>query len=228
MKSLDKFGLYCEINKIRARFGINISHYPIKIIDFIGKRMPRIRIGDQPFFTKGLHGMAVLGGDMDFIILNSHRDEYERNFDCSHEFMHTELHRDGPSVTFNCFSEARPNQDSYIEWQANEGAAEFLVPSWALLPLIKANRQCLDSYEGIYELKKALAEYFFVTPMVIEKRLESLKYEIQQHLSGIPLEFIKVLSLSQQRQRGIQIESINDVQWRLLPFDDFMDESWGQ
>jgi hypothetical protein len=86
----------------------------------------------------------------------------------------------------------------------------MFVPYEVLLPYIKSNRHLLCSTWDIMGFKESAANLFNVTAKVIEYRLESLKYEIQQYLDGTPLDKIRILSLSQQNRLKINVQSIND------------------
>ncbi len=56
-----------------------------------------------------------------------------------------------------------------------------------------------------------MAQIFHVPDAVIKYRLENLKYEIFQYLNGVKLDDIEILSLHQQKQRGIKVDSLNTV-----------------
>lgn len=99
-----------------CQYGINI----VRRWDY-GIKLERI-----PFKTRGLRGMSYPGArpQPDIILLNSKRSEIEQNFDCGHEMVHLAIHRNLNKKVFNCFDRSTaPNQDPFLEWQANEGAA---------------------------------------------------------------------------------------------------------
>lgn len=207
---LTKKELYSLVHKHKTRLGLKNSDYGFNMIHLC--RQKGILLEQLPFKTKYLRGMAVVGNESeeDIILLNHNRDIVEQNFDCSHEYMHLCLHRNKDKKIFNCMDALYVKQDEYIEWQANEGAAELLVPYKELLPLIKYFNPH-DLYD-IKHLKEYVADMFGVTIKVIEFRLESLKYEIHQYLNGVPLDEIEILSRSQQLRLSINVKSLNDIE----------------
>ena len=207
-----KENLYDIIHNYKKYLGFDIYDVGIDM----PKRCKKMNITIEkiPFKTKGLRGMAVIGDtrDEDLILLNSNRGKIEQNFDCGHEVIHLGIHRDLGLRSFNCIDKVFAKQDEYIEWQANEGAAELFVPYTALLPLIKFKYHTLTSSAAIQHLKEELSMIFNVSSKVIEFRFESLKYEINQYLSGILIEDIKIMSISQQIKNHITAKSINEIE----------------
>ena len=212
---LNKKELYGEVDKIRQRiFKCTEYEYPFPLADWI-KHVNGLSFESLPFKTKALRGMAVIAekpNQNHVILLNSNLSVYEQNFYCGHELVHLCLHRDTPSKQFNCYDKVMPNQDPFLEWQANEGAAEFLVPYKILFPLIKEHIDEFNDYGDIYSFKLNLSNEFMVTETVIEIRLESLKYEIMQYINGVNIENINFLSRTQQKRLGIKAISLNDIE----------------
>lgn len=204
--------LYNDIHRCKAELDIPEWAYDFNMIELC--KAEGIKLEILPFKTKALRGMAAIGNNYcnDVILLNTDRTDRERNFDCAHEYVHLRIHRKNKKKVFNCIDAVYAKQDEYIEWQANEGAAELFVPMSALLPMIKERYYDFSSYNDIEEFKAITAERFKVTGKVIEYRLESLKYEINQYLSGVPINDIEILSLAEQKRKNIIIESINDIE----------------
>lgn len=114
-----KSTLYNTIEQFRCAVGITPSDYPIdtrKIAKAGG-----LAIATHDFITRGLKGALVIEGERGYIILDKRENTEEQNFFCGHEMVHYLLHKD-KGRSFQCFDKAPPNQDSIIEWQANEGA----------------------------------------------------------------------------------------------------------
>lgn len=157
--------------------------------------------------------MAIVGheDESDVIFLNSARDCKEQNVDCGHECIHLGFHRNEPFRTFKCFEKVAPGQDKYLEWQANEGSAELIVPYRSFLQQIRHYEHLLHNYSNIKDFKKEMAEMYNVTEAVITFRLESLKFEIAQYLAGIPIDDIRILSNTSQVNRGIYVKSFNNI-----------------
>lgn len=206
-----KEGLYREVAKLKEFLGLDSTSYGIDLTTILKEK--GILIENLDFKTRHLRGMAVVGkgSNEDIILLNSNRNSIERNFDCGHEMIHLSLHRELNQKTFNCYDRILPNQNSFTEWQANEGAAEFFVPYKILLPMIKNYNISLDTYTTIDQFKHELETIFKVPSAVIAYRLENLSYEISQYQSGIALENIEILSKKKQIERKIHTISLNEI-----------------
>lgn len=220
--------LYNNIHRCKTELGIPEWEYDFNMLELC--KSEGIKLSILPFKTRALRGMAAVGNNRvdDVILLNADRSDKERNFDCAHEFVHLQIHRNNKRKVFNCIDAVYAKQDEYIEWQANEGAAELFVPMITLLPMIKEKYNNFSSYGDIEEFKILAAEKFNVSGKVIEYRLESLKYEISQYLSGVSIDDIDILSLAEQKRRNIHIESINDIQIKYfnVMFDEWMEKKF--
>ena len=206
--------LYYKMIDLKTFLGYRPTQYGIDLIDRFSDT--GIVVGAIPFKTLGLRGMAFIGDKSkpDSIMLNTHRSELEQNFDCGHEAVHLTLHRRLDQKTFNCFDEkVHAEQDPFLEWQANEGSAEFLVPHTVFIPLVKLYLGTKPDHSLVENFKITSSKLFGVPPAVIKYRLESLKYEIVQYYAGIKILDIEILSKHQQEKRGIYITSLN----RILP-----------
>lgn len=214
MRKFTKKELYHEISVIRKASNITFDSYPLNSIQLC-EHSPNIKVALVRFKTPGLRGMVSIApneNDSHVILINANRPPDEYNFICTHEVMHLYLHRDCGAQSFNCFEPACPDQDLGVEWQANEGAAELLVPASLLLPKIRERFDHLYYKEDYENFKCELAEQFAVSYGVVNFRFESLKYEIHQYLAGAKLNEIQVLSHKRQKEMGIAVESLNDLQ----------------
>jgi Zn-dependent peptidase ImmA (M78 family) len=209
---LTKKQLYDKIHTYKGGLGLDVNDYGFDMISLC--KEDGVKLEKLPFKTKALRGMASIGisPSDDVILLNADRDDKEQNFDCSHEYVHLCIHRNLDKKIFNCIDAIYAKQDSTIEWQANEGAAELLVPYKAFLPLVKNEYPTSDNPVEIISLKDYLADIFNVTTKVITYRLESLKYEVHQYLNGASLQDVKIMSLAQQKRNKIDIRSLNDIE----------------
>lgn len=211
--------LYRIIGQIRSDLLLKTEQtvYPVPLLH-ICKQIEGLAVEAVPFRTKSLRGMAVIAENAnhnDIILLNSHLDERELHFYCAHELVHICLHREEPGRQFSCYDKAMPHQDPALEWQANEGAAELLVPYHSLLPNIKRRMPSLHSAEAFRAFRTGLAVFYGVSGHVIRLRLESLKFEIQQHLEGCPVEKIELMSRRQQQNRHVDVKSLLDMEQEL-------------
>lgn len=199
--------IYRTVDKLR--YALGISSYPIdaKLIVQNCCRDPKIEYLN--FDTNDICGVLYKGDVSTTVALNQNRSESQQNFDCMHEGIHYFSH-DISYCKCVC-SEKVIRQERSIEYQANEGAAQLLVPYELFIPevmdLFNANMSSSDIDARIAEL----AGKYGVTDAVIAVRLRSLKYEISQYISGIPIERIRLLSDTRQKQEGIVVESIMDI-----------------
>lgn len=155
--------------------------------------------------------LAQNESDIHAILVNSNKSFYEQNFHGFHELMHIPT-VDQPGTILRCYDTVKPNQDSYIEWLANEGAAEFVVPYKLLLPMIKDEFSDMITGIGTWQFCEDHSDDFGVSPIVLQNRIDSLKYETYQHLNGVPLDKIEILSWNKQKQRGINVKSLVELE----------------
>lgn len=210
MKS-SKEQLYNDILRIKRFLGYSPYQYQLNMVEEF--KTFGIRLDVIPFKTPGLRGMAVVGEkpDPDIILLNSSRCGKERNFDCGHEMMHLSLHRKLNRKTFNCFAKVSANQDPFLEWQANEGSAEYFVPHKFFIMYLKEHLGESPTKEDVETFITWASDYFIVPKAVIRYRLENLKYEIYQYYAGVDIMKLNILSRSQQEKRGIYLSSLNNI-----------------
>lgn len=211
---LNKAKLYNKIDMIRTELNFSKFYPPFDCIKFCHLQK-QLEIEEIPLKTKGFCGMLFLGNKVNTIVLNSNRTKLEQNFDCSHEMCHWFLHRNLGQDNFKCLENI--DQDNYIEWQANDGAAEFLLPYKIFIPHFCASyyelkaRYAIGNYQTfLLNLVIPMSQFYRVTPAVVEIRIKSLKYEIHQFQENRNINNIKLLSLAEQQKQGIRIESIVD------------------
>jgi len=205
VRSWNKEELYQFIAWVRGKNADRLESFPVDVISLcheIG-----VSVEWYNFRTHGLKGMVSV--EEDSIILNGRLPLEEVRACCAHELVHLALHREEAPHFYLCGGTDRSPPDRMLEWQANEGAAELLVPMHILLPMLKLHvPQCRD-HDDFEQMKIFLAKLFGVTPRAIATRLEALRYEIDQYIKGIPIEEIRILSLSVQKVLEIRIESLN-------------------
>lgn len=205
-----KLALYNYVESFRKALDIRKHDYPLntkKVCEVLG-----VKVGELPFETHGLRGMAIKGKQPlkdDVVILNSFRGSYEQNFDCGHEVIHLVRHRAQISQTFQCFEKVGVLQNSFLEWQANEGSAELIIPYKDFIPLFLSEVSSCHDFFDYDALLLELAQIFNVPKTVIVLRIESLKYEINQFERNIHIDNIDVRSNNYQQSSGIVIESYN-------------------
>lgn len=164
--------------------------------------------------TPGLRGVSLISKqpNLNCIILNSKLSEAEQNFHGFHEYCHTFLHNDDNSK-FVCFDTPNVEQNSYVEWQANEGAAELMSPIFRFIPEFSKlyhlleNPQNWSKYYGRIDIYDLLALKYRYTPTVARLHISSLSYEIDQYEKNGSL-------------YGIDILSTNElIKYRIVPTD---------
>lgn len=163
-----------------------------------------------PFKTDNICGILYKGKNQTSIALNRSRSEQQHNFDCAHELIHYFAHEIN-SCKCVCAESGTITQDSGMEYQANEGAAELLIPYQHFIPNI-AGLYCDGlSSNDIDTIIIDLANEYFVSESVISIRLQSLKYEIYQYINGSNIDDLNIISNSRQKQLGINVKSIIDI-----------------
>lgn len=178
-----KADLYEQIDIIRARFHINLDNYPVNFLDIV-QGLSRTKTSILPLKTRGARGISVpafMPNENDVIILNANRSNIERNFDCSHEYLHLVIHRNQQRI-FRCYDKIREQQNPFFEWQANEGAAELLVPYKLFIPeFYRLSKKYRDDDFPTIEVVDNLSKLFGVTTAVIENRISNLNQELYQY-----------------------------------------------
>lgn len=206
-----KLELYRDVIRIKRFMGFRDFQYGINLVkefESFG-----IQTAVVPFKTRGLRGMAAVGEkpEPDVILLNSARSPNEQNFDCGHETVHLALHRHTGRTTFNCYNRPTPNQDPFLEWQANEGAAEFFMPYRIFIPMLRDAVGWKPTNVDIDSFIKTACDTFVVPEMAVRYRLENLAYEILQFYSGTELVDINILSKKHQERSGLHLMSLNTI-----------------
>lgn len=211
MASGRKSELYGFVDSLRQRYGITYSVYPLDTVA-IAQELDSIDVISHVFECPSFCASALVGEQRDTIILNAQRT-LSRNFDCAHELIHLKKHRDKGRTVFSCLESGRavPGLDPFLEWEANEGAAELLVPYRLFLPYFVDWWPMINSRQDFLRFLSRAAKHFGVSSATIKVRFESLKHELWQFDSGVPLDEIELLSATQQRALSIQHASINDV-----------------
>lgn len=191
---MTKQQLYRLIEEIRKNYGIGYAPpYDAKslCITIFG-----LHLSIFDLKTPKLRGISHIPSKS--VLIDAKLSDEEQNFYCMHEIIHQTAHKGRPTKTYSCYDGTRADQDSFIEWEANEGAAQFLVPYQDFIPRFTS----LFS-DKASDIQGVLAEHYHVTPQVINIRMNSLAYEIDQYRTGVQLDRIELLSRRQCERRGI-------------------------
>lgn len=208
---ISKDELYTLIDYIRNCFGIFVKkNEPFNVTEFFKDNFTDIiECHFNPFNDKKIGGFLVKNNypEKSHIVINSSKEPIYSLFDLTHELIHFLLH---PENRQHYISTSLCNVDNF-EWQANEGAAELLVPYKKFIPLfVKYIKNCRN-YSQYIELIKRMSDIFIVSTAVIEYRVSGLKYEINQYENGINIDELEFLSQRAQEELGINIKSYNDI-----------------
>lgn len=207
----NKATLYCYVNNLRQQLLPCSSAYPIDSKALAKRWIKNLFLEELSFPSNKICGILYKGERSTSIALNATRSPEMQNFDCMHELVHYYLH-DIKRCQCICADNAGKtgvSQDKILEWQANEGAAQFLIPYHDFIPKLSHLIDFpphLDFWYSGY-----LAEYYNVSIPVIECRIDNLSYEIDQYRSGVSIDKIRVLSKTQQARQGIKATCYNAV-----------------
>ena len=193
VKILSKAKLYEIVTKKAVELGFNVcaQNYKIDAMRLAMQvcRNPEIKILE--FSSINVCGLLYKGEFATTIGLNARRSAPGKNFDCMHELIHYWLHDHN---TFYCLD----GMDGHMEWQANEGAAQFLMPYQSFIPsycYLHDKLYAKFAPQQAYDMQiAALAGKYMVGEMAVKFRMESLKNEIAQYIDGTNIDKIKIIS----------------------------------
>ncbi|MCL2170825.1 MAG: ImmA/IrrE family metallo-endopeptidase [Defluviitaleaceae bacterium] len=173
------------------------SRYKIDAIALAHRVCPNLMLEIIPFATGQLCGILVRQGDMTAIGLNARRSPAGRNFDCMHELVHFWFHKGN---TFNCIE----NGDSFLEWQANEGASQFLMPYQSFIPaycdLYDKITPSHSPARGQNLVIARLCAAYGAGELAVRFRINTLSREIAQYINGTPIDKIQVQKGSHKKK----------------------------
>lgn len=207
---ISKEELYTLIDYIRKCFNITIDmNEPFNIVNFFNNFVNIIECEFYNFNDNKIGGFLVKNRypEKSHIVINSSKERISSLFDLAHELIHYLLH---PENRQYYISTSLCNIDNF-EWQANEGAAELLVPYKKFIPIFTTLIKHCTNYNQYINLLKRLSEIFVVSTAVIEYRISGLKYEIYQYENRTQLDNLEFLSQRSQEEKGIYIKSYNDI-----------------
>lgn len=206
---LSKQDLYTLIDYIRDSFKINVKE-PFNVPRFFKDNFQDIIIYEPHKFNDTKIGGFLIKNkfpNKSYIITNSSKEPISTIFDFTHEMMHFLLH---PEDRKYYISSSLCDIDNF-EWQANEGAAELLVPYKRFIPHFVNNIKNCNSKKDYIDLLMYLSNKYVVSTAILEYRITGLKYEIRQYEKGVPIDKIHFLSKTAQEQQGIFITSYSEL-----------------
>ena len=201
---MTKEDVYKAVNLVKKELAL--SDDPEEFCTALAE-MGELRLEIHKFNSNRLGGFIVKNEEgSSAIVINGLLSREARAFCLAHELMHLIFHPVGGYDK----TPGEDNGQSFTEYFANEGAAEWILP-WRKFGVHVAEAwDFLKIPSDIAEFKIACAVRFSVTPTAVFYRLETLKYEIWQLRQNIEPDKIKVRSQKWMTQQGILTESLNE------------------
>lgn len=180
----DKRALYDNIRDKRASFGMDAST-PADVSAIIERE--GIEVQYCTFESRSI-GAILYKDTASGILVNAAKSEPDHRFDMAHELIHFWFHAKRAECAFPLVPRNKEE-----EWQANEGAAELLLPYRDFVPryvraVCEAERDGAEP-ETVYAL---LAAYYRVNETVVNYRIRNLESEILQYRSGTAIEQLSI------------------------------------
>lgn len=197
--------LYDDIDRFRREHDItghDILTHPIRFAQSLG-----YLVEYSPFRTPGLRGMAApLEGWAGAIILNSRRGETENGFVAAHEMTHCIRHIGKHHTALSCYDDPSQCQNAFYEWEANESAAELIMPYRIFIPdYVSAFQRCQGREDLVLH---TLAKRYAATMTQISFRVHSLKFEIAMYCSTGQISSKYLQSRTALQRRGIDMDRV--------------------
>lgn len=206
-----KADLYRDIDAFREAHDIaetDLIAEPVNLVKSLG-----YQIYYQRFKTSGLRGLAAMppGTEPGVIILDEKGSAAEQGFVVLHEMTHCIRHIKRHASVIKCYNDPHKSQNSYYEWEANEAAAELLMPYRIFIPDVVRAYQTYSSSD--WRLRYSLRSKYRATDCAIRFRMNDLKYEIAHYCSTGQLSSDIILSRTAQKNKGIHMDrySISDL-----------------
>jgi len=184
---IEKAELYRLVDERRAALSVVGPADPYQLARRLG-----ITVSCYAFESRRLSGFLMRGEIHSEIVLNAAGSPESRRFTAAHELIHYFLHG---GREFLCGNTGLSEENvGALEWQANQGAAELLMPYRVFLPFIKNIRSILLADEE--RAFRLIAKEFSVSPVTARLRLRDLEPEFEQYCAGVPLEDLQIVSAS--------------------------------
>lgn len=188
MAVMTRAALYQRIDSMRRKYGIRGVFDPYAFAEARGFLLAQHR-----FTNERLHGILVRTGKQYGIILDTRLTPAQQRFTLTHEIVHFELHYgETGAATFH---------DEGTEYQADEGAAELLMPYRDFIPRAAFMRRKFlkDQTAAI----TTLAAFYKLDCESVRRRLVSLSYELDLYRKGVPVCDLKLTSFRRRQALGV-------------------------
>ena len=198
---MTKAQIYRHVERLRRAFGIAPEDYPLGMADLraLAKGRAELRVHVFDSATLGAYMIKNPPPRRSLIVLNGRRPPLSQAFDLAHELVHFYTH---PAGNFFCEipEDGKVRRDlPAMEYQANQGAAELLMPYRLVIPmaaeLADAKRLWRDPAME-RRLGEAVAERFRCSPWAGILRIGDLRHELAQFRDGAALDRVRVLSMT--------------------------------
>ncbi len=156
--------LYTRVDELRESLGGRLPKTYAGLLQMVDYTIPHLQVVCRDMDSRRLAGL-LLRGEESVILLNTGRSNESLRFTLAHELIHFYLHPQ--QRQFICAEQKSP-----LEWEANEGAAELLVPRRSFLPMME--NICSEYLDKDIYIMEA-AEHFGVSEQVIRYRIKSLE-----------------------------------------------------
>ncbi len=188
MAVMTRSALYRRIDSMRRKYGIQGVFDPYA---FAGAQA--IPLALHRFTNERLRGILVRTGAYHGVILDTRLTPAEQRFTLTHEIVHFELHcgEQGGSAF----------QNNSGEYQADEGAAELLMPYRDFIPRVAAARRKL--LQNPTEALTRLALHYQLNCEYIRRRMISLDHELDLYRKGTPVCALEPLSYHRRQELGV-------------------------
>lgn len=195
---MTKAVLYARIDSMRKKYGIKGSFDPW---EFAKNHGYEIRF--HSFDDNNVKGFLVRvpGAARQGIILDKNLTREEQRCILAHELVHSELHG-----AFSRLYEVDKDSSSYTEYQADEGAAELLIPYREFIPEVCRMRKMLNARPAL--ITGQLAKKYGVDSEYIRRRIKSLEYETGQYIKGVPIDKIELRSRYELEKNNVLSEKL--------------------
>ena len=179
--------LYRRIDAMRKKYGIKGRFDPFAIEEAQGSPVQY-----HAFSDSRLQGVLIRSSGSSGVILDPRLTPEQQRLTLTHELVHRELHYGESGTAFQ--------DHSGMEYQADEGAAELLMPYRALIPRAVSFRRRYR--EDPVRITALLAAHYRVDCETMRKRLDSLDRELMLYIRGTPLSEIVPLSRQELQKQG--------------------------
>ena len=154
-----------------------VSSAPVPVVEIAAALGARVRYTP---FDEDLSGMIYMKGSCPIIGVNSLHHPNRQRFTIAHEVAHLKLHRQLIAdhvhvdkrfpVLMRDANSATGTQR--MEMEANRFAAELLMPSFLLLPMLKTNGFDIDDERPLEQLSRK----FRVSKQALDYRIRNIVY----------------------------------------------------